>query len=387
MHGHWDIPRRVLGVDGFQVGSKYYMYFGVWPSVLRMPLLAVAGSLSGKLTVPSMLLAFTVLLTGAAALYWRIRSLVSPDRGCSRGEAAIAGAAVFTIGCGTTALFLASRAYVYHEAILWAAAWSLLAYERIIAFTQRPSRARLGLAALFATLTILSRVSIGLGPVIALGVLAAIELIRIFVRRRTSESAEPATVAPTRSLVARLDRAGVRDESARGWFLATTAAVVVPVVGYVWMNLSRFGSPFGIPWRSQVIAQLSPAHRAMLNANGGSLFGIKLIPTTLVQAVRPDAVGWSSSVPVGHVPALRHIRDRRRGVQQARLHVERDRVDAGPRAPRCPRGRGGGLDARWAEPRPGAAARCPRGSCRRGRGRAGVHLRCRARTSATGSHC
>ena len=184
MHGHWDIPRRVLSVDGFQVGSKYYMYFGVWPSVLRMPLLAVAGSLSGKLTVPSMLLAFTVLLTGAAALYWRIRSLVSPDRGCSRGEAAIAGAAVFTIGCGTTALFLASRAFVYHEAILWAAAWSLLAYERIIAFTQRPSRARLGLAALFATLTILSRVSIGIGPVIALGVLAAIELLRIFVRRR-----------------------------------------------------------------------------------------------------------------------------------------------------------------------------------------------------------
>ena len=63
------------------------------------------------------------------------------------------------------------------------------------------------------------------------------------------------------------------------------------------MNLSRFGSPFGIPWRSQVIAQLSPAHRAMLNANGGSLFGLKLIPTTLVQAVRPDALGWSSVFP------------------------------------------------------------------------------------------
>ena len=89
----------------------------------------------------------------------------------------------------------------------------------------------------------------------------------------------------------------MRDESRRGWFLATTAAVVVPVVAYVWMNFSRFGSPFSIPWRSQVIAQLSPAHRAMLDANGGSLFGIKLIPTTLVQAVRPDALGWSSLFP------------------------------------------------------------------------------------------
>ena len=292
MHGHWDMPRQVLSIDGFQVGSKYYMYFGIWPSLLRMPLLAPFGSLSGKLTVPSMLLAFAVLLGGAAALYWRIRSLVRPEGGWTRSEAAIAGAAIFTIGCGTTALFLASRAFVYHEAILWAAAWALVAYERIIAFAQRPSRGRIAVATLATTLSILSRVSIGVGPVIALALISVIELIRIAIRRRPGGD-EP----PLRPMIGRLERAGIRAEATRSWFVATVAAVVVPLMAYMWMNISRFGSPFSIPWRSQVIAQLSRGHRAMLDANGGSLFGVKLIPSTLLQALRPDALGWSPVFP------------------------------------------------------------------------------------------
>ena len=208
------------------------------------------------------------------------------------GEAVIAGAAVFVIGCGSTALFLGSRTIVYHEAILWGAAWSLLAFERIIAFTQRPSRSRLVVAALYTTLSILSRVSIGIGPVIAIGLLAAIELLRIVRRRATG--ADRADAWPW---ARRLERAGVREDGERRWFVATSAAVVVPVAAYAWMNFSRFGSLFGIPWRSQVIAQLSHEHRAMLDANGGSLFGLRLIPTTLLQAVRPDALGSSPVFP------------------------------------------------------------------------------------------
>src|SRR3954462_9676125 len=53
LHGHWDMPARVLSIDGFRVGSKYYMYFGVWPSLLRMPALALSDSLSGHLAIPS----------------------------------------------------------------------------------------------------------------------------------------------------------------------------------------------------------------------------------------------------------------------------------------------------------------------------------------------
>jgi hypothetical protein len=293
MHGHWDMPRSVLGIDGFQVGSKYYMYFGIWPSLLRMPALLASDSLSGQLSRPSMFLAFAVLLGGAGALYWRIRTLFDPEGGCSRGEAAIAGVVVFTIGCGTTALFLASRAFVYHEAILWAAAWGLVAFERLIAFAQSPFRARLAVASLCTTLSILSRVSIGIGPVFALGVLGSIELVRMITDRRSKTEAPSGAARFTGAL----DRAGVQDASGRRWLLAMAIAAGVPLLAYAWMNVSRFGSPFGIPWGKQLIATLSAQHRAMLDANGGSLFGVKLIPTTLVQAVRPDALGFSPVFP------------------------------------------------------------------------------------------
>ena len=98
-----------------------------------MPVLVFSDSLSGKLTRPSMLLAFAVLLVGAGLLAWRIRELFAAGRPWSRFDAVVAGGSVFVIGCGTTALVLASRANVYNEAICWGAAWALLAYERLIA--------------------------------------------------------------------------------------------------------------------------------------------------------------------------------------------------------------------------------------------------------------
>jgi hypothetical protein len=293
MHGHWDMPGGVLSVDGFRVGSKHYMYFGIWPSLLRLPVLAVSDTWSGRLSVVSMLIAFFVLLGGASALFWRIRSLFHPDGACSRIEAAIAGFAVFVIGCGTPALYLAGRAWTYHEAILWAVALSLLAYERIIAFIQQPSRGRLALAGLWTTLSILSRVSVGVGPVIALALVAAIELLRLVARRRSPTERQPAG----RSLFARIDRAGTQDATGRTWFGATLLTTTIPVAAYAAMNYARFGSLFGIPWRAQAIAQLSPEHRAMLDANGGSLFNIELVPTTLLQAFRPDALGFSPLFP------------------------------------------------------------------------------------------
>jgi uncharacterized protein (DUF697 family) len=138
----------------------------------------------------------------------------------------------------------------------------------------------------------LSRVSIGVGPVIALALLGLIEIVRLVRRRREAPAAEA-----TSGVAARVERAGVRDGTGRGWLVALVVAAAIPVLAYAWMNVSRFGTPFGIPWGKQVIAGLSPAHRAMLDANGGSLFGVKLVPTTLVQAVRPDALGFSSVFP------------------------------------------------------------------------------------------
>jgi len=71
-------------------------------------------------------------------------------------------------GCGTAALFLASRAWVYHEAILWGIAFSLAAFGAILTWIERPRWWVLALAALFTALAVGSRLTVAIGPVVAL---------------------------------------------------------------------------------------------------------------------------------------------------------------------------------------------------------------------------
>src|SRR4029079_8507188 len=41
LHLHWDVPLRVLNIEAFVVKGKAYMYFGPFPALLRMPVVAV----------------------------------------------------------------------------------------------------------------------------------------------------------------------------------------------------------------------------------------------------------------------------------------------------------------------------------------------------------
>ena len=70
----------------------------------------------------------------------------------------------------------------------------------------------------------------------------------------------------------------------------------VAVVPYAYVNLARFGTLWSIPYSKQLEESLDPVRLHNLQLNGGSPFGLKFIPTTLRQYLRPDAValhwGW-----------------------------------------------------------------------------------------------
>ena len=250
LHGHWNVSAAELAFEGFRIGDKTYTYFGPWPSILRLPFIQFAPSTYGRLTQLSMLLAFAIVLVGVVALHWRIRDLLRGDAHLSRLDLVVAAAVPIALGCGSSALFLASRAWVYHEAILWGVAWALLAYERIIAFSRAPSGARLAGASAAATLAFSSRASVGLGPVFALGLVLLTQLVALVRRRRraapgveTDEVLRPANSSDPR------------------WFAATLGAVAVPVVAYTYVNWVRFGSLLSVPWRKQVLFSLNAAAR------------------------------------------------------------------------------------------------------------------------------
>lgn len=279
----WDVPAREVAFEGFRIGGKTYLYFGPVPAILRMPVLAFTDSLDGRLTQVSMLAAFAVALVFIARLSWRIRRLVRGDAPVPRLELWVVGVYVFVIGTGSVMLFLASRAYVYHETELWGAALALAAYDAILGFLGKPSRRWIGLAGIWSTLAFLTRATVGAGPVIAL----AIVLVVVVLHRLRARGLD----APARWLAVP-DSAGTN--AMIGWL---AAAVAVPVVLYAYVNYSRFGTFFGLPLDKQVYSRFNLARRHALADNGGSLFGLKFLPTQLLQILRPDALRLDGLFP------------------------------------------------------------------------------------------
>lgn len=291
LHGHWNVSASELAFEGFRIGDKTYTYFGPWPSILRMPLIQFAPSTYGRLTQLSMLLAFATMLVGVAALHWRIRDLLRGDATVCRLDLVLAVAAPIALGAGSSALFLASRAWVYHEAILWGVAWALLAYERIIAFSRAPSVARLVGASAAATLAFSSRASVGLGPVVAIGLVLAGQMVA-WVRTGRRTAPDGPTAAPD-------------ETSDPRWIPRTLAAVVVPVMAYMYVNWARFDSLLSVPWRKQVIFSINESARGPLDANHGTYFALKYVPTTLLHYLRPDALAGNGLFPWLTFPRFR----------------------------------------------------------------------------------
>ncbi|MHB1786812.1 MAG: hypothetical protein ACYCS7_11830, partial [Acidimicrobiales bacterium] len=169
LHGHWDMPANVLSIEGIRIGGRTYMYYGPVPALLRIPVLVFTHSLDGRLTSVSLLVAFALALFFVSRLSWKVRRLVRGDEPVGRWEAAGAGVFVAVVGLGTVLFYLASRVVVYHEAELWGAALALGAFDAIVDFLMAGGRGALTGAAVLATLAMLTRGSVGAGPVVALG--------------------------------------------------------------------------------------------------------------------------------------------------------------------------------------------------------------------------
>ena len=57
-HGHLWLTNGAIGIEAFVHGGHQYTYFGLFPSLVRMPVLAVTSSLDGKLVAPFILIAW-----------------------------------------------------------------------------------------------------------------------------------------------------------------------------------------------------------------------------------------------------------------------------------------------------------------------------------------
>jgi hypothetical protein len=286
--GHWDLPTTNLGPEAYIVDGKAYIYFGPVPALLRFPVLAVTDELDGRLTQVSMLAAWIVAMFFAARLGWQVRGLVRGDRPVGTFEVWATGLFALMLGAGSSLLFLASRAWVYHETLLWGVAFAIAAYDTLLRFLRRPHAWLLAATGGLSAAALLTRPAVGLGPTVALGVVTLGGLV--------------AALRP--SLAPRLREWGFTpaDRVGAGWVAGLAAACVVPVMLYASVNYIKFEQLFGIPFETQTQNLIDETREETLAASGGTLFNVRALPTTTLQLLRPDAIRPTRLFPFAEFP-------------------------------------------------------------------------------------
>ncbi len=183
--GRLDLPEAARTEESFVFEGRLYMYFGPTPALLRLPFVA-AGVAVHALSRPTMVVLYAALLAAVYALLRHAARLAGgPDQTPSR-DAVVLFTAV--AGLGTTLLYLAGRAYTYHEAILCGATFALWSGWFSLRYLAAPAgRAWLG-AALCGLFAVHARPPAGLFALTLLGCVALAVAVRGWLSRRPSDA-------------------------------------------------------------------------------------------------------------------------------------------------------------------------------------------------------
>jgi hypothetical protein len=272
LHGHLSLPNGILGIEGFVNQGRTYTYFGLYPSILRMPILLVTHSLDGKLTPSSMLVAW--LLTGlfSSLLLWRVRYLLRGDCAMGRIEAAAYGVLMATIMGGTIWMLLASIPYVFNEDIAWSICLTTAAIFTLLGVVERPSYGRVLASGLFILCANFDRATTGWACVVGAGFVAVWFLL------------------------------GFGGPENRRWFVPVLAAGLIPLVLACALNYAKFGVPFGVPITDQVWSHVNAYRQRFLLANHNSEVGTEYVPTNVVTYLGLDNLSLSRVFPFLTLP-------------------------------------------------------------------------------------
>jgi hypothetical protein len=268
MHGHLYVANGALGGEAFVHAGRQYTYFGVFPSLLRLPVLALTHSLDGRLTALSVLLAWLITALFSSLLLWRVRIVIRGQAVLSRIEAASYGVLVATIMGGSVLVFLASDPFVFSEDLAWSVALAVGSIFALLGVLERPSWSRvIGCGALILAAN-LNRATTGYACVIG-AMLAAIWFV--------------------------LGRGG---DDNRRWALPIGVAGIVPLAVSCVVSYSKSGNLVGLSSSEQIVYQVFGAS----HTNNGSYFGLHFLPSTLLAYFQPGGVRLTAVFPFITLP-------------------------------------------------------------------------------------
>lgn len=272
-HGHLWLANGAVGIEAFVHGGHQYTYFGLFPSLIRMPVLLVTSSLDGKLTAPFMLLAWLLTALFTAMLIWRVRILVRGAAGLGRLEAVALGMLMATVLGGTILMFLAATPFVFNEDLAWSVCLTIGSLFALLGVLERPSWARVILSFVLILSANLDRATTGWACIVAA------VLIGIWFA---------------------LGRLG-REQ--RRWSVPMVGVGIVSLAISGAVNYSKFGVLFGVSNYEQVWTHVNAYRRRFLAANHNAEEGVIFVPSNLLAYLRPDGIRITASFPFLTLPA------------------------------------------------------------------------------------
>ena len=272
-HGHLHLANGAIGIEGFVHDGRTYTYFGLFPSIIRMPIMLLTSAWDNKLSALYMLLAW--LLTGmfASLLLWRVRYLVRGDSAMGRTEATGYGVLLATMMGGTIWMLLAATPFVFNEDIAWSICLTVGSIFALLGVIERPSWGRVVASGVLILCANLDRATTGWACVVGAGLVALWFLL------------------------------GFGGQENRRWFIPVLAAGLVPLAIGCAVNYAKFGTLFGVSNFDQVWTHVNAYRRKFLAANHDAEEGTIFVPTNLVTYLRPDGLGLSRVFPFVTLPA------------------------------------------------------------------------------------
>jgi hypothetical protein len=272
LHGHLWVAPGSLGIEGYIHDGRTYTYFGLLPSLLRIPFISLAPSLKGQLTAPSMLLAW--LLTGLfiALLIWRVRVLLRGTADMSLAEAASLGVLMAATMGGSVFLWLGSQPWVYNEDIAWSIAVTTATLFVFVGILDRPSKGRI----------------VAAGALLLAGAL--------------SRGTPALSCMGGAFLIAAWLAWGREKADTRRWAIPMVVAVLVPLLVYFTIDLLKFGTLLSDPLSEQVWDQLNAHRRAFLASTSERGWALHLLPTGLWTYLQPFGLRVEPTFPFFGLP-------------------------------------------------------------------------------------
>ncbi len=294
IHGHLALPPNSIGDEAFIHHGRTYTYFGLFPSLIRMPILLVTHALDGRLAGLSLLAAWVVTALFVCLLLWRVRVVIRGDVPLGWAEAVSYGFVVFSVLAGSVLVSLASTPNAYVEDEAWGVALACGSFFALLGVVERPSWGRVTTCGVLVLLTNLNRGTSGYGCILATILLA---------------------------VWFALARAGAERKR---WAVPVLGAGLVAVVAGSAIDYAKFNIFFGYPVSQQLLYKVY----GFAHINGGKHYSLHFLPSHAAGLSLTGRPPGHVGVPLSHGPRAPQPAHRPHPALQPRELGQRPGIDA-----------------------------------------------------------